>query len=494
MPNKYFLEITVFLCGAIVMIYELVGSRVLAPYLGTSIFVWTSLIGVILGSLSLGYWLGGRLADKKPSLEVFSSIILISALLIGLMVITKDLVLISFQKIISLEVASLLSALVLFSPASILLGMISPYAVKLKIDNLNRSGRTVGNLYAISTTGSIFGTFLAGFYLIPSMGTTKILITLALTLTLVAIFIYPRKILKTKCFLVFIFLSLLFIQDYVDYLQKQSGQIEVETKYSHATIFKGVDAKTKRKTLNLKFDPFATQSAIFLDGEDGLVFDYTKFYRLAKHFKPDLKKSLIIGGAAYTYPRDYLKQYPQAELDVVEIDKKLTALARKYFRLADNPRLKIYHEDGRTFLNRTTKRYDVIFGDAFQSLYSIPYQLTTQEAVAKMNAALNDDGVVIVNIISAINGSKGEFLRAEYATYKNIFPQVYLFPVGQEKSETTQNLILVALKSTKRPAFTSSDSELDGYLGHLWKKTVEADLPILTDDFAPVDYYIRKTI
>jgi len=235
-------------------------------------------------------------------------------------------------------------------------------------------------------------------------------------------------------------------------------------------------------------------SSMFLDSDE-LVSEYTKYYHLAKHFNPNFKKTLMLGGAGYSYPKDFLHKYPGATIDVVEIDPKVTELAKKYFRLEESPRLTIYHEDGRVFLNKTQEKYDVIFGDAFSSHYSLPYQLTTKEAVQKKYNILNDDGMVILNLISAIEGEKGKFLRAEYATYKSLFPQVYLFPVTYSLyGNIVQNIILVALKSEKEQTLHDSDPKLDEYLLHLWKKTVDADMPILTDDFAPVDYYINKTI
>ncbi len=491
---RYKLEYSVFLCGAVVMIFELVGSRILAPYLGTSIFVWTSLIGVILGSLSFGYWFGGRMADNNPRIEVFSLIIFFSALLIAFTLFMKGMVLVPFQGLISIEFASFFSALILFAPASVLLGMISPYALKLKLENVNTAGTTAGNLYALSTVGSIFGTFFGGFLLIPHVGSERILILLALTLLLVAVAVDSKKFLKTKLIFIALFLTVLFFKNGTHLVYGKSLVADVDTKYSRVFIYKGVDSKTQRETLNMAFDPFGTQSAIFLEGEDDLVFDYTKFYRIAKHFKPEIKKSLVIGGAGYTYPRDYLKQYPNAYLDVVEIDEGVTALARRYFNLKDDPRLNIFHEDARAFLNTTRNKYDVIFGDAFHALYSIPYQLTTREATEKIFGALHDDGVAIINIISSINGVQGEFLRAEYATYKSVFPQVYLFPVRKLENARVQNIILVALKSDVSPSFESDNEEINGYLQQIWKGEVENDTPILTDDFAPVDYYVRKTL
>jgi predicted membrane-bound spermidine synthase len=138
--HKYTLEIAVFICGAVVMIFELVGSRVLGPYFGTSIFVWTSLIGIILGSLSLGYYLGGKLSDKKPSFEILSLIIFLSAVFILVTIFSKKFLLNFLQiSIPNIKISSVIASVLLFAPTSILLGMISPYVAKLKLENLNTS-------------------------------------------------------------------------------------------------------------------------------------------------------------------------------------------------------------------------------------------------------------------------------------------------------------------------------------------------------------------
>jgi predicted membrane-bound spermidine synthase len=182
------LEIVVFVCGAAVMIFELVGSRVIAPYVGTSTYAWTSLIGVILASLSAGYYVGGYLADKRPSIRPMALIIIFSAVAIAFSAFTKDIfsVFISTLHVI-LEIKSIVISLILFAPASFLLGMVSPYAVRLRMIDITKSGRTSGNLYAISTAGSIFGTFLAGFYIIPNLGSTNTLMILSIALLLVAV-------------------------------------------------------------------------------------------------------------------------------------------------------------------------------------------------------------------------------------------------------------------------------------------------------------------
>ncbi len=492
--SKYILEITVFISGAVVMIFELVGSRILGPYFGTSIFIWTSLIGIILGSLSLGYYLGGKIADKKPSLENLSLIIFLAAISIALTIIIKNLLLAISQNIFAdIRLASVIASLILFSPASVLLGMVSPYAVKLKMENLNTSGKTVGNLYAISTVGSIIGTFLSGFYLIPNFGTNKLLIILTITLLIISLTLAIKKFSKTKLIILVIAVTGFFAVNGLNNIALHNGFIDVDTAYNRIWIYDRIDPSTKKlsKIMGINNE---NHSSMFLDSDE-LVNEYTKYYHLAKHFNPGFKKTLMFGGAGYSYPKDFLLKYPEATIDVVEIDPGITELAKKYFRLKENPRLTIYHEDGRVYLNKTREKYDVIFGDAFSSRYSLPYQMTTKEAVQKKYNILNEDGIVVLNVISSINGEKGEFLRAEYATYKNIFPQVYLFPLGGQKdADKVQNIILIALKTEKAPIFYNTDPELNRFLNHLWRNEIDADMPILTDDYAPVDYYISKTI
>ncbi len=495
--RNYILEIVVFVCGAVVMVFELVGSRVLGPYLGTSIFVWTSLIGVILGSLSLGYYLGGKLSDKKPNFDILSLIIFLSAVFVGLTIFAKSYVLTILQaNIADIRIASVVASILLFSPTSILLGIVSPYAVKLKIENLNTSGSTVGNLYAISTTGSIVGTFLSGFYLIPNFGTNKMLVILSLTLIVVSFLLSAKKLIKIRL-LVFIVMIIdgIVLNGFNDPLRKNQF-IDIDTAYNRIWIYNGIEQKTNKpvKVMGINSE---NHSSMFLDSEE-LANEYTNYYHLAGHFNPDFKTTLMLGGAGYSYPKDFLRSYPEATIDVVEIDPKITELAKKYFKLQENSRLTIYHEDARVYLNKTRKKYDVIFGDAFGSHYSIPYQLTTKETIQKKFDALHTTGVVIENIISAIEGERGQFLRAEYATYKSVFPQVYIFPVQDSRDGyAVQNIMLVALKSevTRENMFKDdSDPKLNEYLQHRWSKEIATDMPILTDDYAPVDYYISKAL
>lgn len=276
-------------------------------------------------------------------------------------------------------------------------------------------------------------------------------------------------------------------------LNAKENLIDLDTEYSRVWIFDDYDHKTGEPIRELQINT-ESNSAMFLERQ-GLVFEYTKYYRLAEHFNPGFQTALMFGGAAYSYPKDFIENYDSATLDVVEIDPKLTELAREYFELQDNPRLNIIHEDGRTYLNKTEKKYDIIFGDAFTSFYSIPYQLTTIEAVAKTYNSLNEGGVAIINIATAIEGNAGKFLRAELATYQEYFPQTFIFPVSfPNNGDFFQNVILVAIKSETPASLTSDNPEYNKYLSHLWTKEIPKDLPVLTDEHAPVDYYINQAV
>lgn len=492
--NKYILELAVFLCGAVVMIFELVGSRVLAPYIGTSIFVWTSLIGTILASLSIGYYFGGKLADKKSTLPGLSMIIFCAAVAVGITTVCKDPLLTFLQTSLNdIKLVSIIASFLLFCPASIAMGMISPYAAKLKIQNLDSSASTIGGLSALSTCGSIFGTFFAGFYLIPHFGTNRLLLILSITLGITSIFLALEKFLKLKLLVVLFLLSGFPVFQAFDDLYKQHGFMDIDTAYNRIWIFERVDAKTQKPVRVMGINN-ENHSSMFLESSD-LVNEYTKYYNLATYFYPNFETTLMLGGAAYSYPKEFLRLYPKATMDVAEIDPEVTELAKQYFRLEENSRLHIFHEDARVYLNTTKKKYDVIFGDAFTSFYSVPYQLTTIEAVQKTYDALSENGVVILNLISSLEGPKGLFARAEYATYKRIFPQVYMLPVTfPDDPKKVQNIILVALKSKEVPSFQSEDPVLHSYLQHRMTKKIEEDAGILTDDFAPVDYYMSKTI
>lgn len=490
--SKFALEMTVFVCGALVMIYEIIGSRIVSPYIGTSTYVWTSLIGVILAALSLGYWLGGKIADRKPDLKILASVIFLAGGAVAATIFFKDIFL-SFiaRSPLILEFKSVVAALILFAPASVLLGFVTPYAVKLKMLSLEDSGKTVGRLYALSTVGSIFGTFLAGFVLIPFVGSTRTLYLIGFCLIGLSVLLAPFALTKANLTILILFIcgvSATELQGYL--LFKMNDLREIDTEYSRVQVFTMTDEESGRKVRAMAFDPHFIQSKMYLDSDE-LATEYLKYYHLVRHFKPDFQTTLLIGGAGYSFPKDFLKTYPDKQIETVEIDPKMTEIAQKYFNLQENPNLKIFHEDGRIFLNRADAgKYDAVFLDAFGSLFTVPFHLTTIEAVTEINRVLKDDGVVIFNVGGALKGKASRFLNAELATYKQIFPQVLLFKVRPERAdEDVQNLIIVALKSKNTINLTSPEAEISRLLENIYNQPIMLKTPILTDELAPVEYY-----
>lgn len=474
------------------MVYEITGSRVLAPYIGTSTYIWTSLIGVILGALSLGYWIGGRMADRLPKKGILASAILIGSGLIGLTTLVKDPLLTAIAAFpVSLETKAVVAALVLFAPASIALGFVTPYAVKLRIDSLGEAGSTVGRLYALSTIGSIIGTFSAGFLLLPFLGSNRTLYLITASLFLVTFLLVPFRVDRKIASVLIVMVFAIAGNELTSLAMYRSLAFEdVDTEYSRVRVFRSTDPITQRPIEAMTFDPHSTQSAMFADSDE-LVFEYTKFYHLIRGLKPDFQKSLMIGGAGYSFPKSYLATYPNASLDVVEIDPALTEIARRRFRLQDNDRLRIFHEDARVFLNRAdTAAYDVVLMDAFGSLFSVPYQLTTVEAVRQIHRTLTYDGVVVFNLGSAIRGEASLFLQAEFATYKSVFRSVHLLKVRAERAdEDLQNLMIVACKRQCIPA-SSGDPLVASLLERLYAADFPLTVPVLTDDLSPVERYM----
>lgn len=470
----------VFISGAVVMMLELTGSRLLSPYLGSSTFIWTSLIGIILGSLSFGYYLGGKVADKNPSEKVLANILLVAAVLIALMTyLQADLLAFVTRLFDDLRVASVLASIILFTPASVILGMVSPYAVRLQMENVKTAGATVGRLYALSTIGSIVGTFLTGFVLFAFIGTLEILVLLSLILVLTSLLLWRKGLgLVMRLIFIVILIAAFFLLESLKALAAEKGIIDIDSQYSRIRVFDDGEVRY----LDLEMNP---SSAIYLDSEE-LVFEYTKGYEFVKSLRPGFDRVLVIGGGTFTYPRYLRLKHPKALVDTVEIDPALTEVAVRYFRLdLSDEKMRIFNEDGRTYLNRVAAgSYDLIFGDAFKSFYTVPHQLTTKEAVQKHFDALSEDGIVALNVIGSVSGDVGKFFRAELATYKAVFPQVEVVLTRNSNPEALQNLLIVAFK--KKQSFAPEVAE------KFYRDEIVLDVPVLTDNFAPVEKYMLE--
>jgi MFS family permease len=481
--KKYNLEIITFISGLLVMVLELVGSRLVAPYLGTSIFVWTSLIGTILLSLSIGYFLGGRLADKHPEFSRLSFLLIVASILSTTILILEIFVPLIVLLPFDLRIITVIVAIMLFTPVTIILGMVSPYVARIKISSVTSSGAAIGTLYSLSTIGSIIGTFLGGFILISYFGTVTIMIGISamlFCLYLFSVLTNPKKTVHYKLIIVFIFL---FIAQILVANLDRNVVADIDSTYNRWLVEDHIDPQSSRIIRYLKNNIFGIQSAMALDNPTELVIPYLKEFDTAAKLRPNFTTALLIGAGSYTYPTHFIVTYPQKKLDIVEIDPKLRTIAETFFSFKPTENIIIAEEDGRVFLNNNTKKYDVIFLDAFSSQLSIPHHLTTIEAVEKIHDSLSENGLVVANIISPLKGNSTDFLHAEVLTYKKVFTYVTLKQVLPNlPKERIQNVILFA-----------SDSPINEG-AELAVTPTNAERLILTDDFAPIERYTEAML
>lgn len=485
------LELTVFLSGAAVLILELVASRILAPYLGTSLYVWTSLIGVILGSLSLGYWMGGRLADRYPRPRVLALTLMASAAAVSMIPVAQAPLLSALAASEADPRWSSLAAALLFALPAMLLGVVSPFAARLRMTGVSSSGNTVGKLYAISTLGSIAGAFGAGFWLIPNVGSTRLVYVIGLCLLGSSALVAPRQLNRTRlCVLAIWGASAWYFLAAPPAWAAGRLLLDRDTAYQRLLVFDlPVPNRQPVRVLAMGFSEY--HSAMFLDRPQQLALDYTRFFSMAQYLHPSLRRVLCIGGGALSFPRYLLAKSPGTSIDVVELDPGVSRVAQEYFHFEPNARLSIHHEDGRVFLNREGPRYDAVFLDVFWGR-TIPQQLATVESARRIATRLAPDGILLVNFVSAIEGPGGDFFQHEYATLKRVFPNILVFPVFYPANATkVQNLVLVA--AARPEALSLSAAELQPFLAYRWTRPVPAAFE-LTDDFAPVEHLAAQQL
>ena len=294
---------------------------------------------------------------------------------------------------------------------------------------------------------------------------------------------YDKKNIKYVSCMIVILLVLLGLNYYGKVLfEKENPDIieDVDSEYSRIWIKQigNGDISYKAMQVDTGTESYINEKT----NEMGAIYLY--FYDLFDYYNKDANSTLMIGGAAYTYPTYYLNKYKDKTIDVSEIDEKMTELAVKDFNLdINNPRLKIYHQDGRSFLNYTKNKYDTILIDAFKGL-NAPFELTTYEALKNAKNALNDNGIVITNIISSLEGEESDFIKYEYETYKKVFNDVKIFKVTDAKENDKQNLILVGFKGNKN----INEEKYNEYEGLLVRevKDFTSDKKIVTDDYAPI--------
>lgn len=496
--KKYRFEIILFVVNAAYMILELVASRVLAPFFGTSNLVWTSVIGIILLSSSIGNYIGGIIADKKNVSSKFKAILLFSFLTIIVIPFVQVKILTAISTIFSdIKVGAILATVLLFFIPSLLVGVLSPIILKLKLDSIDSAGKTSGKISAISTIGGIVGTFFGGFYLIPNFGSIHILFVLALSFIYLIPLVDFKLTFKSAGAIVLTTVVCLIIMNYNMDMNEitgvqvkndiiDSGSVSYDTQYGRVLIYNAMRGDDEVRVLNIDS---GFESATFINKEkrNELVFEYTKYYDLMFKANIDIKDTLMIGGAGYNYPKYFISHYQDKTMDVVEIDGEITEIAKEYFylndlireyKLEENKRLGLITDDGRVYLNQNTKKYDAILNDAFAG-NSPAKTLTTKEAAERIKASLNTNGVYLTNIISALEGEESKFIKAEVNTLKQVFKNVYIVPCYDVDPNEPQNTMVIA-----------SDDDL--VLDKTYKYEIEENEIILTDDYCPVDTLIPK--
>lgn len=482
--KKYILEATTFVAGALGMIVELVAARILSPYLGSSNLIWTCIIGMMLGFMSLGYYFGGRISDKHPSRNVMSVFLLISAVFISIIPIMEIYVIepLSLSNINSSLVAIICSSLT-FGVPSLFLATVSPFAVKLKDKELDEVGKVSGKMSSLSTIGSIFGTFLAGFVLIPRIGVQNIILLIVAILCMLSFILYEEKslflVIKSVVICAFL-IGIVLVGKRLFFNVHSDIILDTDSEYSRIWV-RNIDINDEKfcaVQVDTGLESVSTETK-------KLTSEYMRFYDLAEYYNKNAKNALMIGGAAYIYPTYYLDKFKDKEIDVVEIDSKMTEIAEKYFNLNNNDsRINIYHQDGRVYLNKSEKKYDCILIDAFKGL-NAPFQLTTYEALSNAKRILNDEGVVITNIVGSITGKNSNFLKYEYSTYKAVFNEVKIFRAQDGfNDDEIQNIILMGFKNN----ITENKDVLSDYEGLLDREIegFKSDKQPVTDNLCPI--------
>ena len=404
-----------FINGAGLMMFELVAARLLAPTIGSSTYVWTSVIGVIIAMLALGSWLGGRVADKRGRYLDVALILLLSALTIS-MVVAFAQPLLTYIMHLQLDprLAGVLASLFLFAPASFLIGFNGPYLAKLNIKSLEDSGRSVANLDSLHSLGGIIGTFITGFVLFALIGSMHILIMLVFVFVILSWAIAPKEHAKLRLGLSFMAIIMAFSGNYF------SNSIHIDTP-SAQYVISNTTIEPFGDTRLLITGPGGYQSGVSIENPDELVFWYPQIIANTVAEAPQKDSILILGGGAYTIPRYLAKKYPNSKIDVVEIDPQLADISAEYFYYTKPKNVNHIFSDARTFINTTQNKYDIIIVDVYSDA-SVPFTILTKEYGKGIKKATSSNGIVLANIIADDASEKClPFFRASLIPYADNF-------------------------------------------------------------------------
>ncbi len=499
--HRRLLLAVVFLCGGISIGTELAMSRLLAPYFGTSTFIWANLIGLTLAFLAIGYTVGGRLADRNPSLNVMLVIAGLAGFTVALIpVVARPILRLSLDAFDDLNVGvffgSFFASLLLLALPMLLFGCISPFAIRMRTQNIRSSGETAGNIYALSTVGSIAGSFLPVLVLIPLFGTRATFLIMGsalMTLSLVGLVIgRARRPIAVVAALLFISLEIHASTSASEIKPPYLGTLvaEAESDYNYIQVLNDngryLLALNDGHAIHSIYDPKSVLT--------GGPWDYFLLAPTMAGMTPE--RALIVGLAGGTSAHSLLATYPDLTIDGVEIDPKVLELAERYFAL-DDPRLTTFAEDGRYFLETSDEIYDLVALDAYRQPY-IPFHLATEEYFQLVADHLSPDGVVVVNV----GRSETDFrlVDALSSTLSAVFPSVWLVDVQgydntmviASKDDITLEQIEQRLRETdpgSNQQIVAAEVFADGNL-----RMNSADDRPYTDDRAPVETLIDRMI
>lgn len=490
----------VFLAGAGIMVLEMLAGRLLAPRFGSTIFTWGSLIGVVMTALAAGYWLGGRWGDRRPMPGTLSLLLFgagVFALLMPLF--APPLLAVVAGAVPDPRFGPLLASFLLIGPPSLALGAATPVAVRLAAPSPERAGSVAGNVAGISTVGSILGTFLTVFVLIPSLEVGLILLGVGALLGAAALLHGEQRAAMALVLAGLVVVSPLGQAAMVRTLGALQTGITDEVLYHKSTPYHELFVTQSRlgDTRTLLLDG-NRHSAMYVDRPAETPYRYIEFFHLGPLLQPDAKRALFIGGGGFSGPKQFLQAYPGMEIDVVEVDGDVVEAARRFFAVPEDPRLRTHVADGRLFLGATNRTWDVIVLDAYGRTY-VPFHLLTAEFLTLVREHLAPGGVVVSNVIGSAEGDTSILLRAEARTMKAVFPWVQAAPTRPALAAFgIQNVMMVAAlepppgwhdAAERAPAMQrESGRDYPGIVANLGALTLRTDdVPMLTDAYAPVE-------
>ena len=471
--------------GAASLGAEIAAARLLAPWFGASTIVWANTIATVLVALSVGYWYGGRLADRDPTVRGMARIVLLAAGLLALVpFVAGPFLRVSVDALDRVEagafVGSLIGVLVLIAAPVFVLGVVAPYAVRLSVTAVDEAGRVAGRLYAISTLGSLAGVFLSALLFIPLLGTRRTFLVFALALAVVA-----APVLGRRWVLIPAAGALLLLAPVGTIKTADAAKVvwERETEYQYARVVQDPDGERRLELNEGQAIHSVYRPGHWLTGnywDEALVLPPVLTGRAPSSIA-------ILGNAAGTTARAYGHYFPRTRVDAVEIDRELTGVGRRLFDLG-GPNLHMHTADARPFLRSSTRRWDAILVDAYRQPY-IPFYLATKEFFRLAADHLNPGGIVIVNVGHPEDSDALE--KVLTATMGEAFPTVLRDP-----SERV-NTMLVGLASGRRAATVGA---LPAPLLPVAAATARRIRPglrggtVYTDDRAPVEWLIDGSI